>query len=81
MEISPAFSPFFLFYYAERNSTDFSAKPLSISITNYRIQITMCGDEMNVDVDEEVKDVCCEGEGSKDAKKIMVKMRCPEGED
>ncbi|UCH32292.1 MAG: hypothetical protein JSV05_02630 [Candidatus Bathyarchaeota archaeon] len=37
---------------------------------------------MNVDVDEEVKDVCCEdAEGTKNGKKIMVKMRCPEGED
>ncbi|UCE96632.1 MAG: hypothetical protein JSV51_03275 [Candidatus Bathyarchaeota archaeon] len=37
---------------------------------------------MNVDVDEEVSDACCEdAEGAKNAKKIMVKMRCPEGED
>ena len=37
---------------------------------------------MNIDVDDEVKDVCCsDPEGTKDAKKILVKMRCPEGED
>lgn len=37
---------------------------------------------MNNDVDDEVKDACCpDAEGTKDAKKIMVKMRCPEGED
>ncbi|UCE95832.1 MAG: hypothetical protein JSV51_09050 [Candidatus Bathyarchaeota archaeon] len=35
---------------------------------------------MDVDVNEEEKDECCP-EGTKDAKKIMVKMRCPEGED
>ena len=37
---------------------------------------------MNIDVDDEAKDECCpDPEGIKDAKKIMVKMRCPEGED
>ena len=37
---------------------------------------------MNIDVDEEVEDTCCpDSEGSKDAKKIMLKMRCPEGEE
>ena len=37
---------------------------------------------MDIDVDEEAKDECCpDPEGAKDAKKIMVKMRCPEGED
>ena len=37
---------------------------------------------MNIDVDEEVEDTCCpDSEGSKDGKKIMLKMRCPEGEE
>ena len=37
---------------------------------------------MTIDVDEEVNDACCpDPEGKKDAKKIMVKMRCSEGED
>ena len=37
---------------------------------------------MTIDVDEEVNDACCpDPEGKKVAKKIMVKMRCSEGED
>ena len=36
---------------------------------------------MNIDVDEEAEDTCCPDSESKDAKKIMLKMRCPEGEE
>ena len=37
---------------------------------------------MDIDVNDEVKGECCpDPQGIKDAKKIMVKMRCPEGED